>query len=37
METNQYLTVFLDQSREHLQALNDHILKLEKTGNIGNY
>ncbi|WP_428909629.1 chemotaxis protein CheW [Niallia sp. Krafla_26] len=30
METNQYLEVFLDESREHLQAVNDNILKLEK-------
>ncbi len=27
---NQYTAVFLDESREHLQAVNDHILKLEK-------
>lgn len=30
METNQYLDVFLDESREHLQAINDHTLRLEK-------
>lgn len=30
METNQYLDVFLDESREHLQAINDHTLTLEK-------
>ncbi|AXI10046.1 chemotaxis protein CheA [Oceanobacillus zhaokaii] len=30
METDQYLEVFLDESREHLQAVNDNILKLEK-------
>lgn len=30
METNQYIDMFLDESREHLQAVNDHILKLEK-------
>ncbi|WP_100010356.1 chemotaxis protein CheW [Lentibacillus sediminis] len=30
MEMNQYTAVFLDESREHLQAVNDHILKLEK-------
>ncbi|GGN53513.1 chemotaxis protein CheA [Oceanobacillus indicireducens] len=29
METNQYLDVFLDESREHLQAINDHTLRLE--------
>ncbi|WP_156288232.1 chemotaxis protein CheA [Oceanobacillus salinisoli] len=30
METDQYLDMFLDESREHLQAVNDNILKLEK-------
>ncbi|SET47476.1 two-component system, chemotaxis family, sensor kinase CheA [Salinibacillus kushneri] len=30
METNQYIEVFLDESREHLQAVNDHLLELEK-------
>ncbi|MHA6252400.1 chemotaxis protein CheW [Oceanobacillus sp. CAU 1775] len=30
METNQYLDVFLDESREHLQSVNDNILVLEK-------
>lgn len=30
MEINQYLDVFLDESREHLQAVNDNILVLEK-------
>ncbi|WP_067727064.1 chemotaxis protein CheA [Oceanobacillus damuensis] len=30
MDTDQYLEVFLDESREHLQAVNDNILKLEK-------
>ncbi|MFD2044944.1 chemotaxis protein CheA [Ornithinibacillus salinisoli] len=30
MDTNQYLEVFLDESREHLQAVNDNLLKLEK-------
>ncbi|MEC5422903.1 chemotaxis protein CheA [Virgibacillus sp. C22-A2] len=30
MEMNQYIDVFLDESREHLQAVNDHLLKLEK-------
>lgn len=29
MEVNQYLDVFLDESREHLQAVNDNILVLE--------
>lgn len=29
METNQYLEVFLDESREHLQSVNDHLLNLE--------
>lgn len=27
---NQYLDVFLDESREHLQAINDNTLRLEK-------
>ncbi|SET07930.1 two-component system, chemotaxis family, sensor kinase CheA [Oceanobacillus limi] len=30
MDTNQYIEVFLDESREHLQAVNDNLLKLEK-------
>ncbi|RKQ35602.1 chemotaxis protein CheA [Oceanobacillus halophilus] len=30
METDQYLDMFLDESREHLQAVNDNILLLEK-------
>ncbi|WP_087972542.1 chemotaxis protein CheA [Oceanobacillus rekensis] len=30
MEADQYLEMFLDESREHLQAVNDNILKLEK-------
>ncbi|MEF3304836.1 chemotaxis protein CheA [Paenibacillus sp. GYB003] len=29
MEMNQYLSMFIDESREHLQALNDNMLKLE--------
>ncbi len=29
MDTNQYLDVFLDESREHLQAINDNTLRLE--------
>ncbi len=29
MEINQYLDMFLDESREHLQAVNDNLLKLE--------
>ncbi|GAA3406613.1 chemotaxis protein CheA [Paenibacillus hodogayensis] len=29
MELNQYLSMFIDESREHLQALNDNMLKLE--------
>jgi len=33
MEVNQYLDVFLDESREHLQAVNDNILVLEKEPN----
>lgn len=30
MDTDQYLEVFLEESREHLQAVNDNILRLEK-------
>lgn len=30
MDTDQYLEVFLEESREHLQAVNDNILWLEK-------
>lgn len=30
METSQYLEMFLDEGREHLQAVNDNLLKLEK-------
>ena len=30
MDTNEYMGIFLDESREHLQAVNDNILKLEK-------
>ena len=30
METNPYLEVFIDESKEHLQAINDHLLKLEQ-------
>ncbi|GAB3790613.1 chemotaxis protein CheA [Virgibacillus kimchii] len=30
METNDYLDVFLAESDEHLQAMNDHLLELEK-------
>ncbi|MEC3886063.1 chemotaxis protein CheA [Halobacillus sp. HZG1] len=30
METNQYLEVFIDESKEHLQSINDQLLQLEK-------
>lgn len=30
METNQYIDMFLDESLEHIQAVNDNLLKLEK-------
>lgn len=30
MEMDQYLEVFIDESKEHLQNLNQHILELEK-------
>jgi len=29
MESNQYLSMFIDESKEHLQALNDNMLELE--------
>lgn len=29
METNQYLTMFIDESKEHLQAINENLLLLE--------
>lgn len=31
MDTNQYLDLFLDESREHLQAINTTLLELEQT------
>ncbi|KHE71276.1 chemotaxis protein CheA [Halobacillus sp. BBL2006] len=30
MESNPYLEVFIDESKEHLQAINDNLLELEK-------
>ncbi len=30
MDTNQYLEMFLEESKEHLQACNEHLLELEK-------
>ncbi len=30
MDTNQYLEMFLDESREHLQTCNEYLLELEK-------
>jgi two-component system chemotaxis sensor kinase CheA len=29
LETNEYLSMFIDESKEHLQALNDNMLNLE--------
>ena len=29
MELNQYLTMFIDESREHLQTMNENLLELE--------
>lgn len=29
METNQYLSMFIDESKDHLQALNENLLNLE--------
>ncbi|MED1600932.1 chemotaxis protein CheA [Alkalihalophilus marmarensis] len=31
MMNSEYLDVFLDESQEHLQSINDHLLKLEQT------
>ncbi|OXM84688.1 chemotaxis protein CheA [Paenibacillus rigui] len=31
MELNQYLSMFIDESREHLQAMNDNLLALESS------
>ena len=33
MELNQYLEVFIEESKEHLQACNEHLLELEKNPN----
>lgn len=30
MDTSQYLDLFIDETKEHLQSLNEHILDLEK-------
>jgi len=30
MDTNQYMEMFIDESKEHLQACNENLLKLEK-------
>jgi len=30
MDINQYLEMFIDESKEHLQACNEHLLELEK-------
>lgn len=31
MELNQYLSMFIDESKEHLQAMNDNLLSLESS------
>ncbi|SEB47183.1 chemotaxis protein CheA [Paenibacillus sp. GP183] len=33
MELNQYLSMFIDESREHLQAMNENLLSLENNPN----
>ena len=33
MDTNQYLEIFIDESKEHLQAMNENLLELEKDPN----
>ncbi|MEK3978059.1 chemotaxis protein CheA [Psychrobacillus sp. FSL K6-2836] len=30
MDTNQYMEMFIEESKEHLQACNEHLLELEK-------
>ncbi|CAM3076901.1 chemotaxis protein CheA [Filibacter tadaridae] len=30
MDTNQYMDMFIEESKEHLQACNEHLLELEK-------
>ena len=34
MDTNQYLEMFIEESKEHLQACNEHLLELEKNPKI---
>lgn len=31
MDTNQYMEMFIDESKEHLQSCNEHLLELEKS------
>lgn len=33
MDTSQYLDLFIDETKEHLQSLNEHVLELEKDPN----
>jgi two-component system chemotaxis sensor kinase CheA len=33
MDMSQYLEVFIEESKEHLQACNEHLLELEKNPN----
>src|SRR5690625_1340019 len=30
MEVNEYLDIFIDESKENIQSLNEHLLELEK-------
>lgn len=30
MDTNPYFEMFIDESKEHLQSCNEHLLELEK-------
>ena len=30
MDTSQYMDLFIDETKEHLQSLNEHVLVLEK-------
>ena len=31
LDINQYINIFVEESKEHLQSLNDVLLELEKT------
>ena len=37
MDVNQYLEIFIEETKEHLQSMNEHILVLEKEPNNQDY